>query len=230
MPYQMLVAEDNPQIREMIGDYFTAEGRGEFIPDFAADGSESLAKLYEREYDLVLLDIMLPGASGFEICKKLRSESSCPIIFLTALGSESDILHGYELGADDYIVKPFSLAALYAKCTALVKRSKGMVQGGSRQTCGGIGLDPVRMTVTVNGEPAELAPKEYFILKLLMDNKEKVLSRDAIITKVWSYDFDGDERVVDNHIKKLRRALGSESGRLKTVFGGGYKLTEGKGK
>ncbi|MBR6045570.1 MAG: response regulator transcription factor [Ruminococcus sp.] len=226
MAFRILTVEDSAQIREMIGDYFSAKGKDVFTVDFAPDGNTGLAMLYENEYDLVLLDIMLPGASGFEICRTVRSGSAVPIIFMTALGSESDILRGYDLGADDYIVKPFSLAALYAKCLALVKRAKGMVQRGEVITCGGIGLDPVKMTVTVNGETVETAPKEYFLLKLLMDNKERVLSREAIITKVWSYDFDGDERVVDNHIKKLRKALGSESKRIKTVFGGGYKLTE----
>ena len=226
MPFRMLTVEDNPQIREMIDDYFTSRDEVIFELDFAADGDTGLEKVYENEYDLVLLDIMLPGASGFDICKHLRSESSCPIIFLTALGTEDNIIHGYELGADDYIVKPFSLAALYAKCTALIKRAKGMVQTERKMTCGGIELDPLKMTVTVNGQPVELAPKEFFLLKLFMDNKEKVLSRDTIITKVWSYDFDGDERVVDNHIKKLRKALGSENKRIKTVHGGGYKITE----
>lgn len=226
MPYKMLVTEDSSQIREMIGDYFAAKDKEMFSIDFAQDGETALEKLYENEYDLVLLDIMLPGASGFEICKYLRSQSAAPIIFITALGSESDILHGYELGADDYIVKPFSLAALYAKCLAIVKRAKGMVLTHNTAVCAGIELDPVKMTVTAEGKQVELAPKEYFLLKLLMDNKESVLSREKIITKVWGYDFDGDERVVDNHVKKLRKALGSESKHIKTVFGGGYKLTE----
>lgn len=179
MAYKFLVVEDSAQIREMIGDYFAAKSGGEIELDFAQTGDIGLEKIYACEYDLVLLDIMLPGASGFEICRQLRSKSGCPIIFITALGRQDDILHGYELGADDYIVKPFSLA-----------------------------------------------PKVYFLLKLLMDNKDRVMSRDTIITKVWGYDFDGDERVVDNHIKKLRKALGSESKRVRTVFGGGYKLTE----
>lgn len=226
MAYRVLVAEDSSQIREMIGDYFDAKGKGTIELEFAKDGDEGLEMIYDNEYDLVLLDIMLPGASGFEICRQLRSKSSCPIIFITALGREDDILHGYELGADDYIVKPFSLAALYSKCLALVKRAKGIVPGESVMTCGRIRLDPLKMTVSVDDEPVELSPKMYFLLKLLMDNKQRVLSRDTIITKVWGYDFDGDERVVDNHIKKLRRALGSESKRIKTVFGGGYKLCE----
>ncbi|MBQ2581795.1 MAG: response regulator transcription factor [Ruminococcus sp.] len=226
MAFRLLVVEDQSQIREMIGDYFGAQEEKVFDLDFAADGDTGLEKVFENEYDLVLLDIMLPGASGFDICRQLRSSSSCPIIFLTALGTENDILHGYELGADDYIVKPFSLAALYAKCLALVKRAKGMVHTGSKLTCGGIELDPIKMTVIVSGSEIKLAPKEYFLLKLLMDNKDRVLSRETLITKVWGYDFDGDERVVNNHIKKLRQALGSESKHVRTVFGGGYKLSE----
>lgn len=226
MAYRVLVVEDSSQIREMIGDYFDAKSKGTIELEFAKDGDEGLEMIYDNEYDLVLLDIMLPGASGFEICRQLRSKSCCPIIFITALGREDDILHGYELGADDYIVKPFSLAALYSKCLALVKRAKGIVPGENVMTCGRIRLNPLKMTVSVDDEPVELSPKMYFLLKLLMDNKQRVLSRDTIITKVWGYDFDGDERVVDNHIKKLRRALGSESKRIKTVFGGGYKLCE----
>ena len=226
MAFKLLVVEDSSQIREMIGDYFSSKQEKLFDLDFAADGDTGLEKVYENEYDLVLLDIMLPGASGFDICRQLRSSSSCPIIFLTALGTENDILHGYELGADDYIVKPFSLAALYAKCTALVKRAKGMVHTGTKLTCGSIELDPIKMSVSVSGSEIKLAPKEYFLLKLLMDNKDRVLSRETLITKIWGYDFDGDERVVNNHIKKLRQALGSESKHVRTVFGGGYKLTE----
>lgn len=226
MPYKVLVTEDSSQIREMVGDYFTAKAQDVFTLDFAHSGEAALEKLYENEYDLVLLDIMLPGASGFDICRQLRSKSSCPIIFITALGRQDDILHGYELGADDYIVKPFSLAALHAKCLALVKRAKGMMFSQSVMRCGKIELDPLKMTVSVDGQQVTLAPKVYFLLKLLMDNKDRVMSRDTIITKVWGYDFDVDERVVDNHIKKLRKALGSESKRVKTVFGGGYKLCE----
>lgn len=226
MAYKFLVVEDSAQIREMIGDYFAAKSSGEIELDFAQTGDIGFAKIYACEYDLVLLDIMLPGASGFDICRQLRSKSSCPIIFITALGRQDDILHGYELGADDYIVKPFSLAALHAKCLALVKRAKGMMFSQSVMRCGKIELDPLKMTVSVDGQQVTLAPKVYFLLKLLMDNKDRVMSRDTIITKVWGYDFDGDERVVDNHIKKLRKALGSESKRVKTVFGGGYKLTE----
>ena len=195
MAFKLLVVEDSSQIREMIGDYFSSKEEKLFDLDFAADGDTGLEKVYENEYDLVLLDIMLPGASGFDICRQLRSSSSCPIIFLTALGTENDILHGYELGADDYIVKPFSLAALYAKCTALVKRAKGMVHTGTKLTCGSIELDPIKMAVSVSGSEIKLAPKEYFLLKLLMDNKDRVLSRETLITKIWGYDFDGDERI-----------------------------------
>jgi len=224
--YNILVVEDSSQIRETIGDFFNAKCGGTMQLFFAADGDKALEMVYEHEYDLVLLDIMLPGTSGFEICRELRGGSACPIIFITALGTENDILHGYELGADDYIVKPFSLAALYAKAVALIKRSKGMVRGETAITCGKISLDPITMQVKIGGETVKLAPKEYFLLKLLLENKESVISRDTMLTKVWGYDFDGDERVVDNHIKKLRKALGKESSAVKTVFGGGYKITE----
>lgn len=226
MAYNILVVEDSAQIRETIGDFFAAKSGGTMQLSFAEDGDRGLDMLYEHEYDLVLLDIMLPGASGFELCRELRANSGCPIIFLTALGTESDILHGYELGADDYVVKPFSLAALYAKALALIKRSKGMVRGAQTLTCAGITLDPVTMQVRAGGTEVRLAPKEYFLLKLLLDNKENVISRDTILTKLWGCDFEGDERVVDNHIKKLRKALGRESGAIKTVFGGGYKITD----
>lgn len=226
MAYNILVVEDSFQIRETISDYFNAKCGGTMQLFFAADGNKGLEMVYEHEYDLVMLDIMLPGASGFEICRELRANSICPIIFITALGTETDILHGYELGADDYIVKPFSLATLYAKAMAIIKRSKGMICGKTAISCGNILLDPITMQVKIDGEPAKLAPKEYFLLKLLLENKENVISRDTILTKIWGYDFDGDERVVDNHIKKLRKALGKEKNAVKTVFGGGYKITE----
>ncbi len=226
MAYNILVVEDSSQIRETIGDFFNAKCGGTMQLFFAEDGDKGLEMVYEHEFDLVLLDIMLPKTSGFEICRELRGGSACPIIFITALGTENGILHGYELGADDYIIKPFSLAALYAKAVALIKRSKGMVRGETAITCGKISLDPITMQVKIDGEIVKLAPKEYFLLKLLLENKESVISRDTMLTKVWGYDFDGDERVVNNHIKKLRKALGKENSAVKTVFGGGYKITE----
>ena len=216
MTYHILLVEDDAQIREVIEDYFTAKSEGEIQLHIAKDGQEGLAAVYEKEFDLCMLDVMLPGASGFEICRKLRQSSIVPIIFLTARGREEDVLYGYHLGCDDYIVKPFSLAELYAKVQALIKRAKGMV-AGAEMVCGDITLNPVSFTVTVGGETLELPPKQYAVLKYLMENKNRVVER---------YDYEGNERVVDNHVKKLRKALGTAGTQIRTVVTKGYKIAE----
>lgn len=224
MAYQILLVEDDAQIREVIKDFFDAKGQGEMELHIAKDGTEGLAAVYEQEYDLCLLDVMLPGADGFEICRAIRESSIVPIIFLTARGGEEDVLHGYHLGCDDYMVKPFSLAELYAKCQALIKRSKGMITR-PEMVCGEIRLDPIRFTVTAGEEQVDLPPKQYALLKYLMENKDRVLDRELLLTRIWGYDYEGGERVVDNHIKKLRKALGSAGGQIKTVLKKGYKIT-----
>ena len=167
---------------------------------------------------------MLPGASGFDVCKALRSKSKCPIVFLTALANESNILKGYEIGADEYMVKPFSLKVLYAKCLALLNRTETELQKELVLECGGIKLYPLRMEVEAEGQKITLAPKEYFLLKVLMENKGMVLGRDRLLDLVWGIGFDGTDRVVDNHIKKLRKSLGKSGDAIKTVIGGGYKI------
>lgn len=225
MAYHILLVEDDAQIREVIEDFFTAKSEGEIQLHIAKDGTEGLAAAYEREYDLCMLDIMLPGASGYEICRAIRQSSIVPIIFLTARGREEDVLYGYHLGCDDYMVKPFSLAELYAKVQALIKRAKGMV-ASAEMVCGDITLNPVRFTVTVGGETLELPPKQYALLKYLMENKDRVVERELLLTRIWGYDYEGNERVVDNHIKKLRRALGTSGTQIKTVMKKGYKITE----
>ncbi|MBP3352031.1 MAG: response regulator transcription factor [Lachnospiraceae bacterium] len=225
MAYQVLLVEDDAQIREVIEDFFVAKGQGEIELHIAKDGTEGLAAVYEWEYDLCLLDIMLPGADGFEVCRTIRENSIVPIIFLTARGREEDVLYGYQLGCDDYMVKPFSLAELYAKCQALIKRSKGMV-ACPEIVCGEIRLDPVRFTVTIGDERVDLPPKQYTLLKYLMENKERVLERELLLTRIWGYDYEGGERVVDNHIKKLRKALGDAGAQIKTVMKKGYKITD----
>lgn len=225
MEYHILLVEDDAQIREIIGDYFSAKKDEKFILDMAKDGEEGMDYIYEREYDLVLLDIMLPGMDGFSLCRMIRRNSICPIIFLTARGREEDILYGYDLGCDDYIVKPFSLAELYAKVKAMIKRAKGMV-GSLILTCGNITLNPASFEVTANGENVELPPKEYMILKYLMEHKNLVVERDTLLLRIWGYDYDGNERVVDNHVKKLRKALGQAGGQIKTVITKGYKIEE----
>jgi len=223
MVFKLLLVEDDAEIREIITDYFIEKSNGTFTMDFAETGYEGQQKGIDNEYDLVLLDVMLPEMNGFTICRELRKSSDVPIIFITARHIESDRLHGYHLGCDDYVTKPFSLAELYAKVNALLKRSKGMVRNEIMAE-GAIKLDPYRCTVFVNDEEVTLAPIEFAVLKILMDNPGKVVSRESLLIKIWGYDFNGNDRVVDNHVKKLRKALGSASTQIKTVFKRGYKL------
>lgn len=225
MAFKLLLVEDDPEMREIISDYFTEKSSGAFIIKSAKTGEEGQQKYAEDEYDLVLLDVMLPEVDGFTICRELRKTSDVPIIFITARHSEEDRLHGYGLGCDDYVIKPFSLAELYAKVTALLKRAKGMIRA-EVMVVGSIKLDPYRCIVMVNEDEVELAPIEFAILKILIENPGQVMSRDIFLTRIWGYDFDGNDRVVDNHIKKLRQALGDASSQIKTVFKKGYKLEE----
>lgn len=223
MSYRILLVEDDAELREIITDYFDAKGRELYTLDAANTGEEGLEKCIENDYDLLLLDIMLPGVDGFTICRELRRDSDVPIIFITAKHSESDRLHGYYLGCDDYIIKPFSLAELYMKVTALIKRAKGMVIN-EMMVVGQIKLEHYRYTVYVNDEEIILAPKEYAILKMLLENSGRVVSRESLLTRIWGYDFDGNDRVVDNHVKNLRKSLGEAAGQIKTVIKIGYKL------
>lgn len=223
--YDILLVEDDHAIREVIYDYFMREGREEFSLTLAKDGNEAEEALYEQEYDLILLDVMLPGTDGFTLCRTIRMGSSAPVIFLTARGREEDRLYGYLVGCDDYMVKPFSLAELYAKVKALIKRSKGMVLSPEIRVAD-ISLNPRQMSVAVAGMPVELAPKLYSLLKYLMEHKNEVVTREELLIRIWGYDFEGSDRVVDNHIKKLRKALGASGSQIKTVVGKGYKLTE----
>ncbi|MDE5777684.1 MAG: response regulator transcription factor [Lachnospiraceae bacterium] len=225
MAYHILLVEDDIQIREIIEDYFSEKSGDKMELYIAKDGDEGMERIYEFEYDLVILDIMLPGIDGFTICKELRKKSICPIIFLTARGREEDILYGYGIGCDDYIVKPFSLAELYAKVNALLKRAKGLV-GITEITCGGISINPAKLKVEVKGVTVDLPPKEYALLKYLMENKGRVVEREVLLTRIWGYDYEGNERVVDNHIKKLRKALGNEGNIIKTVITKGYKMED----
>lgn len=223
MVFKLLLVEDDPEIREIITDYFIEKSDGLFDIYNAETGMDGQLNCMNNEYDLVLLDVMLPEVDGFTICRELRKTSDVPIIFITARHSENDRLYGYQLGCDDYVTKPFSLAELYAKVTALLRRSKGMVRKGI-MTAGNIKLDPYRCTAYVNDDEVILAPIEFAILKIFMENKGKVVSRDSLIIRIWGCDFDGNDRVVDNHVKKLRKAIGSASAQIKTVFKKGYKL------
>ena len=224
MRNQVLLVEDDKQIREIVKDYFEEKTPAVEVT-LAADGSEGLALFRKKDFDLVLLDVMLPGRNGFSLMKEIRRTSDVPVIFITARIQEEDRLYGYELGCDDYVCKPFSFAELHAKVTALIKRSKGVVLEETI-TCGAISYHKRSLSVTVNGQEVELAPKELSLLAVLMERKDWVFSREMLLDLVWGKDYFGGDRVVDNHIKKLRKSLGSAGAQIKTVIARGYKITE----
>ena len=223
MENSILLAEDDPQIREIIADYFSE--KGDLTLTCVPDGAAALNILQTQQFDLIMLDVMMPGIDGFSLCREIRMKSDVPVLFLTARAREEDILYGYALGCDDYIVKPFLLSELYAKCHALLKRAKGTVLS-AELVCGGIRMDLHSFAVTANGKPVELAPKEFALLKYLMEHKNWVVSRNMLLDRVWGADYYGSDRVVDNHIKKLRKALGDAGSQIKTVITKGYQLTE----
>lgn len=225
MSFRLLIVEDSPELLEAASDFFREEGAGLWDVVTASDGDDALALVRSCSFDLMILDIMLPGASGFDICKAARQKSDCPIIFVTALGSENNILKGYETGCDDYVVKPFSLRHLYAKSLALLKRAKKNVDSDVLQ-CGAISLNRKTMLVTVSGREIPINAKEYFLLVYLLENKGSVLTRHSILEHVWGDDLDVSDRVVDNTIRRLRESLGTASGQIKTAIGRGYRITE----
>lgn len=225
MSYRLLIVEDTPALLDAISVFFREKGAGIWEVETSSNGNDALEKVRSEEFDLMILDIMLPGASGFDICRAARKKGDCPIIFLTALGAESEIMKGYETGCDDYVVKPFSIRHLYAKSLALLKRAKG---GKTAETlsCGAITINTHTMTVTVNGKEADIRSKEYFLLLYLLENKNATLSRERILDRVWGENFDVNDRIVDNAISRLRTDLGEASKQIKTVIGRGYKITE----
>ena len=219
MEAHILVAEDEARLRTIIRDYFTAHG---LTCALAKDGEEALERLRERDYDAVLLDVLMPNLDGFAVCRAVREGSGVPILFLTALGGEKDVLRGYALGADDYVTKPFSLAVLLAKTEALIRRSRG--GGAETLACGAITLEPGRRACTVGGRLVALPPREYELLLCLMRNKGQVLRREQLLDKVWGIDFEGGDRAVDGRIKVLRAALGPAGKQIRTFFKVGYML------
>ena len=221
MDYTILIAEDEPKLREVLSDYFVSRGDR---PVMVADGMQALELARTREFDGVLLDIMMPQLDGFGVCRALRKNSDVPIIFLTALSDEEDKLMGYELGADDYVTKPFTMSVLYAKLSALIKRSRGSVLAGDRLTAGDISLTLSSQKVTVAGKEVKLTPKEYALLLCLMRNRNTVLSREQLLVKCWGYDYEGESRAVDTHIKRLREKLGDAASIIRTVIKAGYVL------
>lgn len=225
MAYRLLLVEDDNQIREVIRDYISAKGQKQFELIEANDGTEGLELIEYNDFDIVMLDVMLPGIDGFSLCRAVRRRSDVPVLFLTARIREEDRLYGYELGCDDYICKPFLLSELMAKINALINRSKGMV-ASKIMVCGRIKVDPKKLLVTVEDKEIELPPKEYEILCFLMEHPNWVVSRNMLLDGIWGRDYYGENRIVDNHVKKLRKALGSAGNQIKTVISKGYKIVE----
>ena len=221
MELKILIAEDEPRLREVLCDYFLSKGD---FPTAAPDGLTALVLASEKEFDGVLLDIMMPGLDGHSVCRTLRKRSDVPIIFLTALSDEEDKLLGYELGADDYVTKPFSMSVLYAKLTALIRRSRGNLKTADRLEAAGISLELSTRKVFAGGREIALTPKEYSLLLCLMRNRNIVMSREQLLVKCWGYDYEGESRAVDTHIKRLREQLGEQAACIKTVIKAGYKL------
>lgn len=222
MDYILLV-EDEVKLQNIIVDYFAA--KGEYKIAYVSNGIEALSVFEEQEFAMVLLDVMMPKLDGFSVCKAIRKQSEIPIIFLTAKSDEEDQMLGYAMGADDYITKPFSLGVLYAKVSALMKRAKGTVLQQSIKT-NDLQIDLRKMEVTRNNEIIDLAPMEYKLLVYLILNKGQVLTREQIIIKLWGYDFEGNERALDTHIKKLRKALGKSGQFIVTCRKVGYRWLE----
>ena len=221
MNHRILIVEDEVRLREILCDYFRSKGEN---PVEACDGLQALSLIEEEEFDAVLLDIMMPGMDGLSLCRAVRRNNDIPIIFLTALSDEEDKLLGYELGADDYVTKPFSMSVLYAKTMALIKRNRRTVLTGDRMEANGITLELSTRKVWAGRREVAVTPKEFAILRCLMMNRNMVMSREQLLIKCWGYDYDGESRVVDTHIKRLREKLGQHSDCIKTVIKAGYKM------
>lgn len=220
MTPKILIVEDDLLLAEAIQDYFTSK---DWQVAHAKDGDEALDMFQEEHYQLILLDIMLPKQNGFTVCRQIREVSDVPLFFITARVMEKDELNGYALGADDYITKPFSLPVLYAKAMAILSRTRGK-DAFRKLTRGNIIVDVRTHEVTINGLLCKLAPLEYKILLFFLENPNRVFSREQLLIRFWGYDFDGTDRVVDNHIKKLRKAIANSNCVIHTVRKAGYRM------
>lgn len=219
---KILVVDDERRMRKLVRDFLVREGY-EVLE--AGDGDEALDIFYsEKNIALLILDVMMPGRGGFEVCREIRENSKVPIIMLTAKGEESDELNGFELGADEYISKPFSPKILMARVGALLRRSGKLQQEGEVLAKGGIVIDKTAHLVTVDGKEIELSYKEFELLTYFLENEGIALSREKILNHVWNYDYFGDARTIDTHVKKLRAKIGEKGAYIKTVWGMGYKF------
>ena len=220
MNAEILVVDDESRMRKLVKDFLV---RRDFEVLEAGDGEEAVDIFFqEKDIALIILDVMMPKMDGWEVCRTIRKHSQVPIIMLTAKGEERDELLGFELGVDEYISKPFSPKILVARVEAILRRSGGL--SADVLTAGGITLDKTAHFVTVDGEKVELSFKEFELLEYFMENQGIALSREKILNNVWNYDYFGEARTIDTHVKKLRSKLGAKGDYIKTIWGMGYKF------
>ncbi len=223
---KVLVVDDEVKIRAVIKEYAEFEG---YEIDEAADGMEAIAKCKATDYDIIIMDIMMPKLDGYSAVKEIKKIKNIPVIMLSARGEEYDKLFGFEIGVDDYVVKPFSPKELMARVNAVITRSKSNGVSNVPQekyVYEGLEIDMLGRNVYVDGEKKDLTPKEYELLQYFVLNKNIALSREKILNEVWGYDFFGEDRTVDTHVKMLRNNLGQYRDKIVTVRGMGYKFEE----
>ena len=218
---KVMVVDDEARMRKLVKDFLVKDN---FNVIEAADGEEALGKFYEdKDIALILLDVMMPKMDGWQVCGEIRKESKVPIIMLTARGDERDELLGFDLGVDEYISKPFSPKILVARVEAILRRTNQMNQNDVLEA-GGIEINKSAHQASVNGQPIELSFKEFELLTYFLENQGIALSREKILNNVWNYDYFGDARTIDTHVKKLRSKMGSKGNYIKTIWGMGYKF------
>ena len=218
---KILVVDDESRMRKLVKDFLVREG---YIVLEAGDGVEAMDIFYEeKDIALVILDVMMPKMDGWQVCREIREESKVPIIMLTARSEERDELQGFELGVDEYISKPFSPKILVARVGAILRRTMGSAAGELLEA-GGIVVDKAAHIVKLDGQVTDLSFKEFELLAYFMENQGIALSREKILNNVWNYDYYGDSRTIDSHIKKIRHKLGKKGKYIETIRGIGYKF------
>lgn len=218
---KVLMVDDESRMRKLVSDFLTRKG---YIVIEASDGEEALDRFYaDKDISLVILDVMMPKMNGWDVCREIRKNSKVPIIMLTAKSDESSELNGFECGADEYIAKPFSPKILTARVDALIRRSYS-IDSSEVTDVGGIIIDKAAHIVKIDGQEIDLSFKEFELLTYFVDNKGLALSREKILNNVWNYDYFGDARTIDTHVKKLRKKLGDKGDYIKTIWGMGYKF------
>lgn len=218
---KILVVDDEQKIRNVVREYAAFEG---YEVEEAGDGMEAVEICKTKDFDLIIMDIMMPRLDGFSACKEIRKHKQIPVIMLSARGEEYDKLFGFEMGVDDYVIKPFSPKELMARVKAVIKRNTALSNPGNSQQFEGLVINTAGREVLVNGVRATMTPKEYDLLFYLVKNKNLALTRDKLLEEVWGYDFYGDDRTVDTHIKMLRNSLGEYRKFIVTLRGMGYKF------